>query len=214
MFELATVQPFCAAVIKQFWNGGPELPRDREVTLTFDDGPNPDTTPDLLFHLRTLEIKATFFVRGHNLTSARGRQILERIAADGHQVGNHTYSHLDLTKLSSSQVEDEIIRTEELICGYDHGVKLLRPPYGTQNANVDGIIARLGYRSVFWNVDSLDWHKKFKQGKWVKHVLDQVRYHNHSIVLAHDIHATTVAHFPRLITLLQRLPGTRFIPLT
>jgi peptidoglycan/xylan/chitin deacetylase (PgdA/CDA1 family) len=214
MSELVTIQTPLAWAKNFFCDEIPHLPGGREIKLTFDDGPNPDTTLALLDQLRAFAIKATFFVRGQNLTSTRGRKILERIAADGHQVGNHTYSHKDLTRLPSSQVEDEITRTENLIGACDKGIKLLRPPNGTQDASTENIIRKLGYRSVFWNVDSLDWHKKFMQGRWVAHVVEQIKYHEHSVVLAHDIHPTTVAHFPRLVSAIRRLPDARFVPLT
>ena len=110
----------------------------RVVRLSFDDGPNPTTTPPLLDHLRDHGVKATFFVLGQNIVHQEGRAILERIACDGHQIGNHSYSHPDLTKLTAKQIEDEIKRTEALIGSLDNGMKLFRPPFGFHNSTVDG----------------------------------------------------------------------------
>src|ERR1035437_3041854 len=94
----------------------------RQVRLTFDDGPSADTTPRLLDHLKELGIKATFFVVGRNIATTSGLAIIKRMAKDGHQIGNHSYSHVNLTALNAAQIEQEIKRTEELIGSLNNGI--------------------------------------------------------------------------------------------
>ena len=116
----------------------------RGVRLTFDDGPSAITTPHLLDHLKRFGVKATFFVVGQNITKTQGLAIVERIAAEGHQIGNHSFSHANLTHLDAAQIEREIKDTEDLIGSLDGGVKLFRPPYGFRNAVVDQVVENSG----------------------------------------------------------------------
>ena len=182
----------------------------RVVRLSFDDGPNPTTTPPLLDHLRDHGVKATFFVLGQNIVHQEGRAILERIACDGHQIGNHSYSHADLTKLTAKQIEDEIKQTEALIGSLDNGIKLFRPPFGFHNSTVDEVVRCLGYRFVLWNVISRDWEKYYSNRRWVSHTMKQIEAKQDSTVLAHDVHPSTVAHFPELVRAIRSLPNTEF----
>jgi peptidoglycan/xylan/chitin deacetylase (PgdA/CDA1 family) len=105
----------------------------RRIYLTFDDGPSAETTPQLLDHLKEAGIKATFFVVGRNIENASGRAIVERMAAEGHQIGNHTYSHPNLTRLDAAVIGQEIKQTEDLIGPLDNGIKVFRPPFGFHN---------------------------------------------------------------------------------
>jgi peptidoglycan/xylan/chitin deacetylase (PgdA/CDA1 family) len=182
----------------------------REIVVTFDDGPHVLSTPKLLDSLARHQIKAVFFVLGKNLESPKGKEILKRMADEGHYIGNHTYSHPNLTKLPEPQIREEIEKTRELIGDLDRGIKLLRPPYGAHNELADRIVHELGYRLVFWNVDSLDWHPNYKSGKWVDHAMEQIRAREDSIVLAHDIHRTTVEKVEELIAGIKRLRNTTF----
>jgi len=182
----------------------------REVVFSFDDGPHPVNTPKLLDVLAKHGVKAIFFVVGQNLATSHGKEILERIATDGHYVGNHTYTHPNLAKLTEEQIREEINKTAALIGNADSGIKLLRPPYGAHNQVVDKVAHDLGYRIVLWNVDTQDWNPKFKAGGWVQLGLDQIEAREHSLVLAHDIHPTTVAKVDEFITSIKTLPGVQF----
>ena len=182
----------------------------RQVKLTFDDGPDTTTTPELLDHLKRLGLKATFFVLGHKIADPAGRAIIERMAADGHQIGNHSYSHWNLTKLSADDITTEITRTERLIGSLDGGVKLFRPPYGFSNTTVDATAKALGYRLVMWNVTSLDWRPHFSNRRWVAHSMRQIKANLNCIVLAHDVHKSTVDHVPELVAAIRQLPDTEF----
>ena len=182
----------------------------REVVFSFDDGPDPTNTPKLLDVLAKHAVKAIFFVLGQNLESTTKKEIFHRISTEGHYVGNHSYSHPNLTKLTKKQIRSEIAKTEALIGKADRGIKLLRPPYGAHNAVVDQVAHDMGYRIVLWNVDTLDWHAKYKPGKWVQHGLDQIEAREHSLVLAHDIHSTTVAKADKFIAAIKAMPNVQF----
>jgi peptidoglycan/xylan/chitin deacetylase (PgdA/CDA1 family) len=182
----------------------------RRVRLTFDDGPNAEMTPQLLDHLKEAGIKATFFVVGRNIENPWGRAIVERMAAEGHQIGNHTYSHPDLTRLDGARIEQEIKQTEDLIGPLDNGNKIFRPPFGFHNGAVDRAAAALGYKSVLWDLCAWDWRPYYKNRRWVSHIVRQIAAGREGIVLAHDVIPSTVAHVPELIAAIRDLPGTEF----
>ena len=181
------------------------------VSLTFDDGPCAETTPVLLDHLNEAGVKATFFVVGRNIVDPKGRAIVERIAAEGHQIGNHTYNHTNLTRLDAPQIEYEIKQTEDLIGALDNGIKLFRPPFGHHNAIVDRTVEALGYKLVLWNVCALDWRAHYQNRRWVAHVLKQIKADRDYIILAHDLFSSTVEYIPDLVKALRRVPGTEFV---
>jgi peptidoglycan-N-acetylglucosamine deacetylase len=184
--------------------------KPRKVHLTFDDGPSAETTPYLLDHLKKSGIKATFFVVGRNIENARGRAIVERMAAEGHQIGNHTYRHPNLTQLDGARVEQEIKQTEDLIGPLDNGTKVFRPPFGFRNGVVDRTAEALGYKSVLWNLCAWDWRPHYQNRRWVSHIVRQIAAGRDGIVLAHDVVPSTVAHVPELIAAIRDLPGTEF----
>lgn len=179
--------------------------RGFRVHLTFDDGPDLVNTPRLLDSLEAYGVLATFFVMGRNLETLEAQKLLERIATEGHQIGNHTFSHQRLTGLNEEQIRGEITKTEKLIGEADRGIKIFRPPFGDHNPLVDQIVQKLGYRLVLWNVDTFDWDPKY-QRRWVKHTMDQIVLHEESVVLAHDTNATTVDQLGRLITNIRKFP--------
>jgi peptidoglycan/xylan/chitin deacetylase (PgdA/CDA1 family) len=183
----------------------------REVILTFDDGPHPVQTPKLLDTLAKFNIKAVFFVLGKKLETEQGRAIIKRAVAEGHTIGNHSYSHPDLTKLKEPQIRDELEKTQALIGECSRGLKLLRPPHGAHNQLVDRIARDLGFRLVLWSVDTMDWHPKYKPSGWVDFGLEQIEAREHSLVLAHDIHRTTVEKVEELVSRVKSLPSTSFV---
>ncbi|MET9897151.1 polysaccharide deacetylase family protein [Streptomyces sp. NPDC006446] len=130
--------------------------RGRSMVLTFDDGPDPRYTPDILRTLREYDVRAMFFVCGG--MAADNKDLLSEMADDGHLVGNHTWSHPLLTKLSRSAIRSEIERTCEVIedaCGEPPA--WFRAPYGAWNRATFQIGAELGMEPLGWTVDTLDW---------------------------------------------------------
>jgi peptidoglycan/xylan/chitin deacetylase (PgdA/CDA1 family) len=182
----------------------------KKVWLTFDDGPHPSHTDQVLKTLDQFQIKATFFVVGENVV--RLPKIVQRTFDAGHRIANHTYTHPHLPKLSKAAIRKEIEDTERLISNYQVSGKLLRPPYGAHNATVDAIAAELGYRLKFWSVDTLDWNAQYQPDGWVQHGIEQIRTRDESVVLNHDIHKTTAENLGDFIRRIIDLGTVSFEP--
>jgi peptidoglycan-N-acetylglucosamine deacetylase len=181
----------------------------RQIWLTFDDGPHPTSTDKVLATLAQHGIKATFFVVGENVKTRKA--IVQRAFDAGHRIGNHSYSHPNLTTLSAVQVRDQIVKTEALIGTFMGNKKIFRPPYGAHNAQVDQLIRGHGYRSIFWNVDTEDWNKKNQPTGWITLGLNQIKVRSDCRVLNHDIHATTAANLATFIQRIKQLGNVTFM---
>ena len=180
-----------------------EKKNQKVVALTFDDGPNPATTNQALDTLSKYGIKATFFVLGKNVSG--NEEILKRMKADGHVIGNHSWSHPVLSKLSLDEAKKQITDTEDALTKVlGSSSKLMRPPYG---AITDDIRNSLDLSFIMWDVDSLDWKSK-NEASILTEIQRQVR--NGSIILMHDIHAETVNALPKIIDYLKE-QGYHFV---
>jgi peptidoglycan-N-acetylglucosamine deacetylase len=129
---------------------------ENKVALTFDDGPDRRFTPQVLNVLNEYQVKATFFLMGAR--AAEHSDIVRRMHAEGHAIGNHTYWHPNLTEESLERVQWEVTSTDEVlaqIVGYRP--RLFRPPYGALNREIVELMRQMGYSVILWNVDSLDW---------------------------------------------------------
>ena len=166
------------------------------VALTFDDGPNSTTTNQALDTLSKYGIKATFFVLGKNVSG--NEEILKRMKSDGHVIGNHSWSHPVLSKLSLDEAKKQITDTEDALTKVlGSSSKLMRPPYG---AITDDIRNSLDLSFIMWDVDSLDWKSK-NEAAILTEIQREVK--NGSIILMHDIHAETVNALPKVIDYLK-----------
>jgi peptidoglycan/xylan/chitin deacetylase (PgdA/CDA1 family) len=157
----------------------------KKVALTFDDGPHPVYTPKLLDNLRERGVKATFFVTGENAETYP--DIIKQMYADGHLIGNHTYSHIQLTSYNRDKFFAELVRTNEVIStltGYE--VSFVRPPYGTWDKSIESEIALF---PVLWNIDTLDWNSR-NVSSIAARVLKVVK--DGDIILMHDCYSTSV----------------------
>ena len=166
------------------------------VALTFDDGPDGNTTPQALDILAKYKIKATFFVQGKNI--AGNEAILKRMQSEGHEVGNHSWNHPILTKLSLEDAKKQLTDTEDAITKVlGKSSKLMRPPYG---AISDDIRNSLDLSFIMWDVDSLDWKSKNEAA-----ILTEIQHQTSdgSIILMHDIHQPSVNSLPKVIEYLQ-----------
>lgn len=163
------------------------------IAMTFDDGPSTENTPRLLEILKQRNIKATFFLIGQNV--AANPDIVRRILAEGHEVGNHSWTHPQLSKLSDDRVTAEITKTQDAIkdaSGYSP--TLLRPPYGAITPRQREWIAnQFGLNIILWSVDPFDW-KRPGASVITQRILSQVR--PGAIILSHDIHKQTVDAMP------------------
>jgi peptidoglycan/xylan/chitin deacetylase (PgdA/CDA1 family) len=165
----------------------------RTIAITFDDGPSAKLTPQLLDILKARGIHATFFVVGEN--AAEYPDILKRAVAEGHEIGNHSWSHPQLTRLSADGVASQVEKTNTAIrAAIGHDPVLIRPPYGATNPRLDRLFnEKYGMKVILWSVDPLDW--KYRNSAHVeKEILAQTG--PGGIILSHDIHATTVAAMP------------------
>ena len=169
-------------------------PNKPMVALTFDDGPSKHTAR-LLDIFATYGGKGTFFVVG-NLIDNRADTV-KRMADEGHEVAGHSWSHRQLTKLTPSELTDQIMTTRAKIyevTGVDSTV--IRPPYGAFNSDVKEVCANLGIVMVNWSIDTLDW--KNKNADMVYNaIMKDVK--DGAIILCHDLHSTTVDAMERVI---------------
>jgi peptidoglycan/xylan/chitin deacetylase (PgdA/CDA1 family) len=127
-----------------------------EIALTFDAGANAECFQDLIAALESAHVHSTFFITGN--WAQRNRECAEAITKHGHEVGNHTWNHLDLTQQPDDVVREEITRAETLlteISGQSPRPRW-RAPFGARDERVLHIVANLGYRSIYWTIDSLD----------------------------------------------------------
>lgn len=126
------------------------------IAITFDDGPDLKYTPRILDILQEKDVKATFFVVGIQVN--KYPDVLKRIEAEGHLIGNHSYNHPNLTKLSSDELTEEIQSTDDKIfAALGHVPTLVRPPYGSVNDEVRQQLQDMGKEVVLWNIDPRDW---------------------------------------------------------
>jgi peptidoglycan-N-acetylglucosamine deacetylase len=162
--------------------------------MTFDDGPDPNNTPRLLGILKERGIKATFFLLGRSVTSFP--QIVRMIVADGHEIGNHTWDHKDLSKMSEASCMDELQRTHDaIIAACNVTPTIFRPPYGNvKMSQRKAIMEKFKYPDIIWEVDTEDWKKPFSSQKVHDTILKDTK--PGSIILCHDIHAWTVDAMP------------------
>ena len=127
-----------------------------KIALTFDDGPHPVYTPQILDTLKEYGVHATFFLIGEN--AERNPELVRRILREGHEIGNHTYLHKNLKEHTSGGIFEEISMAEEAILRIaDQRTKLLRPPGGLYDKLVCETARRLDYDIILWTIDTLDW---------------------------------------------------------
>ena len=160
-----------------------ELPP--RVALTFDDGPHRIYTRNLLDGLRERGVKATFFVVGENIPG--NEELIRQMEEDGHLIGNHTYDHADISKMSDEENCRELRKTSELVKQITgHQTAYVRPPFGTWKESMD---CRISMIAVKWTIDTLDWKSKNVE-EIIRKVMQQVS--DHDIILMHDYYATSV----------------------
>lgn len=183
-----------------------------EIALTFDDGPNPVFTQQILDVLRRYEAVATFFCIGLNAHAFP--ETLDQIAAAGHEVGNHTWSHPYLPDLSRGEVSAQLERTNEAIARVTGETPaLMRPPYGGRSAQLLRWLAEAGMTSVLWTAETSDWARP---GQEVIEAEAARQAAPGSIVLFHDgggDRSQTVAALPGVMDHLSR-HGFRFVPVS
>ncbi|MHC0430334.1 polysaccharide deacetylase family protein [Streptomyces sp. O3] len=180
----------------------------RRMVLTFDDGPDPRYTPGILKILRRYDVRAMFFVCGE-MADANG-DLVRRMADEGHIVGNHTWSHPELTRLAASAIRRQIERTSDIVDALTgEPPRWFRAPYGAWNRATFRLGAELGMEPLAWTVDTLDWREP-GTGTIVRRVLDGAG--PGVVVLSHDAGGDRSQSVQALGTYLPRLldAGYRF----
>lgn len=195
-----------AARIVYSFAGGLEKPR---IALTFDDGPHPRYTPEILRILREFGVSATFFIVGEN--GAAYPETLAALVAEGHELGNHTYSHYHMAKLSREELFADIENCDRVLMQKTGCTpRLFRPPEGVCTEDVKRYCEERGMTIVLWSVDTRDWaHTP------VSEICENVRSNvkDGSIILMHDFigkNSPTPAALRRIIPMLQEL-GYEFV---
>lgn len=156
------------------------------IALTFDDGPYTNITGRILDTLERNSVTATFFIIGSRVSGRE--EVLKRIEKLGCEIGNHTYSHADLTRLSKARCVEEIeLANKEFERVVGHSAKLVRPPYGFYNKSVRD---NVDYPLVLWTVDTTDWKPRDAK-ELARYIINNAR--NESIILMHDEQSSTAA---------------------
>ena len=167
------------------------------VALTFDDGPNPQYTPKVLDILYEQQVPATFFLVGKKFEG--NELIIEEIAASGHEIGNHTFSHPDLMTLNKQQIQQEIQLTEAELKKVlpDYRVNYVRPPYGRYTEDVENAI---DLPLMLWTIDSGDWLSPDAEIIY-QTVVNNIQ--DGDIIVFHDNNAETVKALEKIISELK-----------
>ena len=181
-------------VIKQILNEEMKTESPR-IALTFDDGPSICTT-DLLDGLKERNVKATFFLVGENVEIYP--EIVKRIYEEGHLIGNHTYHHVEITKLSDEEAMYEINKTDEVISEITgERVQYIRPPFGVWQRELEN---HLDVLPVMWSIDPLDWTTE-NVDEVVNKIVSQAK--ENDIILLHDCYKSSVEAALRTVDLLK-----------
>ena len=168
------------------------------VALTFDDGPNASSTPILLDGLKERKVRATFFLIGENVEKDENEKIVKRMYEEGHLIGNHTYTHCNLSKLETGEAKKELEQTDtviEKITGKQPA--FARAPYGELPVDSEQDLSRI---YIGWTVDPLDWMTE-DAGAVVKTVVEEINPGD--VILLHDCYPSSVQAAIRIVDLLQ-----------
>lgn len=176
------------------------------IALTFDDGPAAPETTTLLTYLEQYQARVTFFTVGQNV--AAHPELVRAEAEAGHEIGNHSWNHPDLTRLTTSEVKSQLDRTSAAIkAATGKEPTVYRPPYGAIN---DSVRSATTLSPVLWDVDTEDW-KYRDAAKVAQTAISQA--HPDAVILMHDIHPTSVAAVPDILsTLTER--GYHFVTIS
>ncbi len=181
------------------------------ISLTFDDGPKPRTTPAILDTLREHDVKATFFVVGRQVEE--NPDLLRRIVEEGHTIGNHTYDHADMSRLSPGQMRSELQRTQEAVdkaLGHHYPMVLMRPPYGAPYFAGSGalptfkrVVREQQLIPVVWTIDSQDYLMAGDPQGIIRNIIrkdgagrDEDR---DEVILMHDVHPQDAQALPGVL---------------
>lgn len=167
-----------------------------KIAITFDDGPNAVYTPLLLEGLKERNVKATFFLIGMN--AEKNQDIVRRMSGEGHMIGNHTYHHVEITKVTDEKAYEEIERTSELLENITgQPTEYMRPPFGLWQKKME---EKLSIFPVMWTIDPLDWTTE-NVDEIVNKVVTEAE--EGDIILLHDCYKSSVEAALQIIDILK-----------
>ena len=172
-----TVSPLIQKLLhRNIW-----VTNNKKILLTFDDGPVPGNTDKILNWLNNKQIKALFFCVGNNVKN--NLPLVQSILSEGHMIGNHTYNHRVLYKLSETEIRKELTTVNDVLnSNFKYPVKYFRPPHGRIIKNLNGLLADYNMRCVLWSLITYDFNNDINI---VKFALEK-KLKNNSIVVFHD----------------------------
>jgi len=170
------------------------------VHITFDDGPNLRYTDEILTLLKEEHVKANFFMVGRNIEMYP--HMVKRVVNEGHDIGGHSMTHKELTKIPFDQAKLEIYESMMLVNMYQD-TKLFRFPYGSFDKRLSSYVKSLGYKNIYWDVDTTDWKYKDKDVIYKKFKVRIAEAKDGAIILMHDIHPQTVGSLRMIIDYLK-----------
>jgi peptidoglycan/xylan/chitin deacetylase (PgdA/CDA1 family) len=184
------------------WPTGEKL-----IALTYDDGPNPTITPRLLQLLQAKGARATFFLLGDSVKTYP--HLVRTIVDSGMEVGNHSDTHPQFTRLSEEKIRSELQTNHQRIVAAapNCAIRVMRPPYGAYNSAVLRVADQMGYKVILWSVDTNDWRKRTTE-QMTQTVLNEAR--DGAIILMHDRYETSLQTTANVLDALSA-QGYRFV---
>ncbi len=174
-----------------------------KIAITFDDGPDPVYTPQLLDGLKERGVRASFFVMGKQAEAYP--DLVRRMQEEGHLIGNHTYTHVQLSKKNRESFKEELLKTNELIREITgEEVQFVRPPYGSWDKKLETELTML---PVLWTIDPMDWCSSDVSGI-VKEVTGKAK--ENAVILMHDAYPSSVTAALEIVDILQK-QGYEFV---
>jgi len=171
----------------------------KELYLTFDNGYENGYTARILDVLKEKKVPAAFFVTGHFVRDQS--ELVKRMVSEGHLIGNHSWSHPDMTQLSATQIKDELMRVKQEVMSLtgQQSMRFVRPPRGIFNNRVLGACRDSGYTNVFWSIAYKDW--EIKQQKGSRYAYDQVmaQIHPGAVILLHSVSSDNAGALGKII---------------
>lgn len=198
------------------FSNGRELPiysvdlSEKKASITFDCAWGADDIPQILETLKSRNVKASFFIVGQ--WAKKFPDTVKMISSEGHDIANHSYSHLRMGALDQGRISDEIQQCHNTLSQLSEAkIDLFRPPYGDYSNNVVLAARKLGYYTIQWNVDSLDWKPGISAGE----ILDRVssKINPGSIILFHNDTPNTAKILPQIIDTLKN-SGYKLVPVS
>nr|WP_274365978.1 MULTISPECIES: delta-lactam-biosynthetic de-N-acetylase [unclassified Paenibacillus] len=159
----------------------------KELYLTFDNGYENGYTVQILDVMKEKQVPAVFFVTGHYAKSQP--ELMKRMVAEGHLIGNHSWSHPDMTRISDSRMKEELDKVKQEVASVTGQTEMvfMRPPRGVFSERMLAVSKQLGYTNVFWSVAYADWDTKKQKGRQYAYDKVMAQLHPGAVILLHSV---------------------------